>query len=61
MPDDAQEIFDHVWVDGMTQAEAAEVLGVSAVKLKRRLSRVPRLLIEQLANLCPGEKPPGAV
>jgi DNA-directed RNA polymerase specialized sigma24 family protein len=28
-----------VWIDGMTQAKAAQVLGVSAVTVKRRLSR----------------------
>ena len=39
----------------MTQAEAAQVLGVSAVTVKRRLNRGLRLLTEQLADLLPGE------
>ena len=42
----------------MTQAEAAHVLGVSAVTVKRRLNRGLRLLAEQLADPRPGEKPP---
>jgi RNA polymerase sigma-70 factor (ECF subfamily) len=42
----------------MTQAEAAQVIGVSAVTVKRRLSRGPRLLAEQLADLRPDEEPP---
>jgi RNA polymerase sigma-70 factor (ECF subfamily) len=50
-----------VWIDGMTQAEAAQVLGVSAVTLKRWLSRGLRLVTEPLADLRPGEKPPDAI
>ena len=45
----------------MTQAEAAQVLGVSAVTLKRWLSRGLRLVTEPLADLRPGEKPPDTV
>ena len=45
----------------MTQAEAAQLLGVSAVTVKRRLSRDLRHLAEQLADLRPGEKPPDAI
>jgi DNA-directed RNA polymerase specialized sigma24 family protein len=45
----------------MTQAEAAQVVGVSAVAVKRRSSRGLRLLTEQLAHLRPGEKPLGAI
>ena len=53
--------FDLVRIQGMTQTEAAQVLGVSAVTVKRRLSRGLRLLTEQLADLRPGEKPPDAI
>ena len=42
----------------MTQAEAAPLLGVSAVTVKRRLNRGLRLVTEQLADPRPGEKPP---
>ena len=36
-------------------------IGISAVTVKRPLSRGMRLLTEQLANLRPGEKPPEAI
>ena len=61
LPGDEREVFDLVWIDGMTQAEAARVLGVSPVTLKRRWSRGLRLLTEQLADRIPGEKPPDAI
>jgi RNA polymerase sigma-70 factor (ECF subfamily) len=60
LPEDEREVFDLVQIDG-TQAEAAQVLGVSAVTVKRRLSRGLRLRTEQLADLRPGEKPPDTV
>ena len=61
LPEDEREAFDLVRVQGMTQTEAAQVLGVSAVTVKRRLSRGLRLLTEQLADLRPGEKPPDSI
>jgi RNA polymerase sigma factor (sigma-70 family) len=61
LPEDEQEVFDLVRVQGMTQAEAAELLGVSAVTVRRRLSRGLRLLAEQLADLRPGEDPPDSI
>ena len=45
----------------MTQAEAARVLGVSAVTVKWWLGRCLRLETEQLADLRPGDKPPDAI
>ena len=45
----------------MTQAEAAHVLGVSEETVKRGLNRGLRLLTEQLADLRPGEGPPGSI
>ena len=46
----------------MTQAaEAAQVIGVSAVTVKRRSSRGLRLVTEPLADLRPVEKPPDAI
>jgi RNA polymerase sigma-70 factor (ECF subfamily) len=53
LPEDEREAFDLVRVHGMTHTEAAQVLGVSAVTVKRRLNRGLRLLTEQLADLCP--------
>ena len=61
LPEDEREVFDLVRIQGMTQAEAAHVLGVSAETVKRRLSRGLRLLAEQLADLSPDEEPPDSV
>ena len=58
LPEDEREVFDLVRIQGMTQVEAAQVLGVSAVTVKRRLNRGLRLLAEQLADLRPGGRPP---
>jgi RNA polymerase sigma-70 factor (ECF subfamily) len=55
LPEDEREVFDLVRIQGMAQTEAAQVLGVSAVTVKRRLNRGLRLLTEQLADLFPGE------
>jgi RNA polymerase sigma-70 factor (ECF subfamily) len=60
LPEDEREAFDLVRVQGMTQAEAAQILGVAAVTVKRRLNRGLRLLAEELGDLRPGEKPPGS-
>jgi RNA polymerase sigma-70 factor (ECF subfamily) len=61
LPEDEREVFDLVRIQGMTQVEAAQLLGVSAVTVKRRLSRGLRHLAEQLADLRPGEDPPGSI
>jgi len=58
LPEHEREVFDLVRIQGMTQAEAAHVLDVSVVTVKRRLNRGLRLLTEQLADPRPGEKPP---
>jgi RNA polymerase sigma-70 factor (ECF subfamily) len=58
LPEDEREAFDLVRVQGMTHTEAAQVLGVSAVTVKRRLNRGLRLLTEQLADLRPCQEPP---
>ena len=57
LPEDEREAFDLVRIQGLTQVEAAELLGVSAVTVRRRLGRGLRLLAEQLADLRPGEDP----
>jgi RNA polymerase sigma-70 factor (ECF subfamily) len=57
LPEDEREVFDLVRIQGMTQAEAAQLLGVSTVTVKRRLSRGLQLLAEQLADLRPEEDP----
>jgi RNA polymerase sigma-70 factor (ECF subfamily) len=53
LPPVEREAFDLVRVQGLTQAEAARVLGVAAVTVKRRLNRSLELLAEQLADLRP--------
>jgi RNA polymerase sigma factor (sigma-70 family) len=60
LPDDEREAFELVRIQEMTQAEAACVLGVSAMTVKRRLSRSLQLLTETLADLCPDENVPGS-
>jgi RNA polymerase sigma-70 factor (ECF subfamily) len=61
LPEEEREVFDLVRIQGMTQTEVAQVLGVSVVTVKRRLSRGLRLLAEQLADLRPGEDPPDSI
>jgi len=56
--EEEREVFDLVRIQGMTHAEAAQLLGVSVATVKRRLSRGLRLLAEQLADLRPGAIPP---
>jgi RNA polymerase sigma-70 factor (ECF subfamily) len=58
LPQDEREVFDLVRIQGMTQTEAAQVLGVSPVTVKRRLNRGLLLLTEQLSDLQPRERPP---
>jgi RNA polymerase sigma-70 factor (ECF subfamily) len=58
LPAEEREVFDLVRVQGMTQAEAAGVLGVATKTVQRRLNRGLRLLTEQLADLRPGGEPP---
>jgi RNA polymerase sigma-70 factor (ECF subfamily) len=61
LPEDEREAFDLVRVQGMTQTEAAQVLGVSVVTVKRRLNRGLRLLTEQLTDLRLGANPPDSI
>jgi predicted DNA-binding protein (UPF0251 family) len=49
LPEDEREVFSLVRIQGLTQQEAADVLGVSAKRVQRRLNRSLRLLKEQLA------------
>jgi RNA polymerase sigma factor (sigma-70 family) len=55
LPDEEREAFGLVRVQGMTQTEAAQLLGVSVATVKRRLFRGLRLLTEKLADLRPGD------
>jgi RNA polymerase sigma factor (sigma-70 family) len=53
LPEDEREVFGLVRIQGMTQAEAAEILGVSAKTVQRRLNRGLLLLARQLDDLRP--------
>jgi RNA polymerase sigma-70 factor (ECF subfamily) len=53
LPADEREAFDLVRIQGLTQTEAAELLGVATKTVKRRLDRGLRLLTEQLGDLRP--------
>jgi RNA polymerase sigma-70 factor (ECF subfamily) len=57
LPADEREAFDLVRIQGMTQAEAAAVLGVAPKTVKRRLDRGLRLLTERLDDLRPDADP----
>jgi RNA polymerase sigma-70 factor (ECF subfamily) len=61
LPKDEREVFDLVRIQGMTQVEAAQLLDVSTVTVKRRLTRGLRLLEEQLADLRPEEDTPDSI
>jgi RNA polymerase sigma-70 factor (ECF subfamily) len=54
LPEEEREAFCLVRVQGMTQTEAARLLGVAVSTVKRRLERGLRLLTKQLADLRPG-------
>lgn len=60
LPADEREAFDLVRIQGLSQAEAAQVLGVSAMTVKRRLDRGLRLLAERLSDLRPDGEGPGS-
>jgi RNA polymerase sigma-70 factor (ECF subfamily) len=53
LPEDEREVFDLVGIQGLTHAEAAEVVGVSEKTVQRRLNRARLLLAERLADLRP--------
>ena len=58
LPEEEREAFDLVRIQGMSQAEASEVLGVSAMTVNRRLHRALRLLTSALGDLDPGDDAP---
>jgi RNA polymerase sigma-70 factor (ECF subfamily) len=60
LPAEEREAFDLMRIQGLTYAEAAELLGVAPKTVQRRLDRGLRLLTEQLGDLGPGDTPPGS-
>jgi RNA polymerase sigma factor (sigma-70 family) len=57
LPEGEREALDLVRIHGMTQAEAAELLGVSVKTVQRRLQRALLMLAAELRDLRPGLSP----
>ena len=53
LPDEEREVFDLIRIQGLTQAETAELIGVSAKTVQRRLNRSLLLLSQELDDLRP--------
>jgi RNA polymerase sigma factor (sigma-70 family) len=51
LPEDEREVFDLVRIQGMSQPEAAELLGVSAKTVQRRLIRCLTMLTGKIGDL----------
>jgi RNA polymerase sigma-70 factor (ECF subfamily) len=51
LPEEEREVFDLVRIQGMSQAETAELLGVATKTIQRRLNRGLLLLTEKLSDL----------
>jgi len=58
LPEEERETFDLVRIQGLTQSEAAEILGVTIRTVRRRLNRSVVFLTQQLDDLRPSEEPP---
>ena len=50
-----REVFDLIRIQGLTQPEAAEILGVSVMTVRRRLGRGVQRLTEVLSDLRPSD------
>ena len=60
LPEAEGEAFDLVRIQGLTQAEAAQLLGVSAATVNRRLNRGLEVLAEALSDLRPDDEVPSS-
>jgi len=60
LPEGEREAFDLVRLQGMSQAEAAQVLEVSVMTVNRRLNRGLQLLAATLGDLYPVDDDPAA-
>ncbi|HEX3871640.1 MAG TPA: sigma-70 family RNA polymerase sigma factor, partial [Pirellulales bacterium] len=59
LPEDEREVFSLVRIQGLTHTEVAEVLGVAAKTVQRRLNRGLVLLAEKLSDLAPAQESRG--
>lgn len=50
LPEDEREVFELVAIQGLTHAEAAEIVGSSEKTIQRRLNRARLLLAEKLSD-----------
>jgi RNA polymerase sigma-70 factor (ECF subfamily) len=57
LPEEEREVFGLVRIQGLTQIDAAALLGVSLRTLQRRLNRALLLLADELGDLPPGPGP----
>jgi RNA polymerase sigma factor (sigma-70 family) len=55
LPEADREVFELVRIQGLTQAEAAAVVGVSVKTVQRRLNHALLLLANELVDLRPGD------
>lgn len=55
LPEEAREVFNLVWYEGMSQAEAGEVLGISLRTVKRRWQSARCQLYDALDGESPEE------
>jgi RNA polymerase sigma factor (sigma-70 family) len=60
LPEGEREAFDLVRIQGLSQAEAAQVLGVSPMTVNRRLNHGLQMLAEALGDLRPDDTVPGS-
>jgi RNA polymerase sigma factor (sigma-70 family) len=57
LPDEEREAFDLVRIQGFTQVEAAQILGVSPKTVRRRLNHGVLMLMDKLSDLEPTATP----
>lgn len=57
LPDEEREVFSLVRIQGMTQAEVADLLGTSTKTIQRRLNRALSILADGLSDLDPTPPP----
>jgi RNA polymerase sigma factor (sigma-70 family) len=57
LPEEEREAFSLVRIQGLTQVEAAEVMGLSTKTIQRRLNRARLILAERLDDLRPEQEP----